>query len=87
MLTYSGVCFVKCQIMLTCSSARSLKKERLAANGYNGTPTDAAALHAEAWRRVHFARAVIAEPDRITRYPGLTRMHHRILFFVAPRRA
>lgn len=33
---------------------------------------------------MHFAlRAVIAEPDRILATRGLTRMHHRILFFVA----
>ncbi len=38
----------------------------------------------EAWRFMHFAlRAVIAEPDRILATRGLTRMHHRILFFVA----
>ena len=38
----------------------------------------------EAWRVMHFAlRAVIAEPDRILAARGLTRMHHRILFFVA----
>jgi DNA-binding MarR family transcriptional regulator len=38
----------------------------------------------EAWRVMHFAlRAVIAEPDRILAIRGLTRMHHRILFFVA----
>ena len=44
---------------------------------------DEAALN-EAWRFMHFAlRAVIAEPDRILATRGLTRMHHRILFFVA----
>ena len=44
---------------------------------------DTAALN-EAWRVMHFAlRAVIAEPDRILAARGLTRMHHRILFFVA----
>ena len=38
----------------------------------------------EAWRVMHFAlRAVIAEPDRILATRGLTRMHHRILFFIA----
>jgi DNA-binding MarR family transcriptional regulator len=38
----------------------------------------------EAWRVMHFAlRAVIAEPDRILAARGLTRMHHRVLFFVA----
>jgi DNA-binding MarR family transcriptional regulator len=38
----------------------------------------------EAWRFMHFAlRAVIAEPDRILAARGLTRMHHRVLFFVA----
>lgn len=37
-----------------------------------------------AWRLMHFAvRAVIAEPDRILAARGLTRLHHRILFFVA----
>ena len=45
--------------------------------------SDPAALD-EAWRVMHFAlRAVIAEPDRILAARGLTRMHHRILFFVA----
>jgi DNA-binding MarR family transcriptional regulator len=38
----------------------------------------------DAWRVMHFAlRAVIAEPDRMLAKRGLTRMHHRILFFVA----
>jgi DNA-binding MarR family transcriptional regulator len=33
---------------------------------------------------MHFAlRAVIAEPDRMLAKRGLTRVHHRILFFVA----
>ena len=46
-------------------------------------PKGQAALN-EAWRVMHFAlRAVIAEPDRILATRGLTRMHHRILFFVA----
>lgn len=46
-------------------------------------PKGQAAL-TEAWRVMHFAlRAVIAEPDRILATRGLTRMHHRILFFVA----
>ncbi len=37
-----------------------------------------------AWRVMHFAlRAVIAEPDRMLAKRGLTRVHHRILFFVA----
>ena len=46
-------------------------------------PKGQAALN-EAWRFMHFAlRAVIAEPDRILATRGLTRMHHRILFFVA----
>ena len=44
---------------------------------------DASALN-EAWRMMHFAlRAVIAEPDRILATRGLTRVHHRILFFIA----
>jgi DNA-binding MarR family transcriptional regulator len=38
----------------------------------------------EAWRVMHFAlRAVIAEPDRMLAARGLTRVHHRILFFLA----
>ena len=38
----------------------------------------------EAWRVMHFAlRAVIAEPDRILAARGLTRVHHRVLFFIA----
>lgn len=38
----------------------------------------------EAWRVMHFAlRAVIAEPDRMLGKRGLTRVHHRILFFLA----
>lgn len=46
-------------------------------------PKGQAALN-EAWRVMHFAlRAVIAEPDRILATRGLTRMHHRVLFFVA----
>ena len=33
---------------------------------------------------MHFAlRAVVAEPDRLLAKRGLTRVHHRILFFVA----
>ncbi len=37
-----------------------------------------------AWRVMHFAlRAVIAEPDRMLAKRGLTRVHHRILFFLA----
>jgi DNA-binding MarR family transcriptional regulator len=47
-------------------------------------PVVAQAALNEAWRVMHFAlRAVIAEPDRILATRGLTRMHHRILFFVA----
>ena len=38
----------------------------------------------EAWRVMHYAlRAVVAEPDRMLAKRGLTRVHHRILFFVA----
>jgi DNA-binding MarR family transcriptional regulator len=38
----------------------------------------------EAWELMHFAlRAVIAVPDRMLEKRGLSRMHHRILFFVA----
>jgi len=43
-------------------------------------------MDAEAWRLMHFAlRAVIAEPDRMLATRGLTRVHHRVLFFVAQR--
>jgi len=46
-------------------------------------PRGQAALN-EAWRVMHYAlRAVINEPDRILATRGLTRVHHRILFFVA----
>jgi DNA-binding MarR family transcriptional regulator len=38
----------------------------------------------QSWRVMHFAlRAVVAEPDRMLAKRGLTRVHHRILFFVA----
>jgi DNA-binding MarR family transcriptional regulator len=38
----------------------------------------------DAWRVMHFAlRAVVAEPDRMLAKRSLTRVHHRILFFVA----
>lgn len=38
----------------------------------------------EAWQLMHFAlRAVIAEPDRMLAARNLTRVHHRVLFFVA----
>ena len=38
----------------------------------------------EAWELMHFAlRAVIAVPDRMLEKRGLSRLHHRILFFVA----
>ena len=38
----------------------------------------------QAWELMHFAlRAVIAVPDRMLGKRGLSRMHHRILFFVA----
>ena len=50
---------------------------------HSAVPKGQAALN-EAWRVMHFAlRAVIAEPDRILAARGLTRMHHRVLFFVA----
>ena len=40
----------------------------------------------EAWELMHFAlRAVIAQPDRMLEKRGLSRVHHRILFFVARR--
>ncbi len=38
----------------------------------------------EAWELMHFAlRAVIAQPDQLLAARGLSRVHHRILFFVA----
>ncbi|MEO8137165.1 MAG: MarR family transcriptional regulator [Betaproteobacteria bacterium] len=38
----------------------------------------------EAWELMHFAlRAVIARPDQLLDRRGLSRVHHRILFFVA----
>ncbi|MEP6702018.1 MAG: helix-turn-helix domain-containing protein [Betaproteobacteria bacterium] len=38
----------------------------------------------EAWELMHFAlRAVIARPDALLTTRGLSRVHHRILFFVA----
>ena len=38
----------------------------------------------EAWELMHFAlRAVIARPDEMLLERGLSRVHHRILFFVA----
>jgi DNA-binding MarR family transcriptional regulator len=38
----------------------------------------------EAWELMHFAlRAVIAQPDQLLETRGLSRVHHRILFFVA----
>ena len=38
----------------------------------------------QAWELMHFAlRAVIARPDRMLEKRGLSRVHHRILFFVA----
>ena len=38
----------------------------------------------EAWELMHFAlRAVIAQPDQMLAKRGLSRVHHRILFFVA----
>ena len=38
----------------------------------------------EAWELMHFAlRAVIARPDQLLAKRGLSRVHHRILFFVA----
>ena len=38
----------------------------------------------EAWELMHFAlRAVIAGPDQMLEKRGLSRVHHRILFFVA----
>lgn len=38
----------------------------------------------EAWELMHFAlRAVIARPDQMLEKRGLSRVHHRILFFVA----
>lgn len=38
----------------------------------------------EAWELMHFAlRAVIARPDQLLEKRGLSRVHHRVLFFVA----
>src|SRR5687768_6003609 len=38
----------------------------------------------QAWELMHFAlRAVIAKPDQLLERRGLSRVHHRILFFVA----
>ena len=38
----------------------------------------------EAWELMHFAlRAVVARPDQMLEKRGLSRVHHRILFFVA----
>ena len=38
----------------------------------------------EAWELMHFAlRAVIARPDQLLDKRGLSRVHHRVLFFVA----
>ena len=38
----------------------------------------------QAWELMHFAlRAVIAQPDKMLDKRGLSRVHHRILFFVA----
>ena len=38
----------------------------------------------QAWELMHFAlRAVIASPDQMLEKRGLSRVHHRILFFVA----
>jgi len=38
----------------------------------------------EAWELMHFAlRAVIAKPDQLLGKRGLSRVHHRVLFFVA----
>jgi DNA-binding MarR family transcriptional regulator len=64
------------------SAKASTKKARSTAARV-GAGASVAALN-EAWRVMHFAlRAVIAEPDRILATRGLTRVHHRILFFVA----
>lgn len=69
------------------SSVHSAKSAKTAASPKlvkaKSAESEPAALN-EAWRVMHFAlRAVIAEPDRILATRGLTRMHHRILFFVA----
>ena len=38
----------------------------------------------QAWELMHFAlRAVVARPDQMLEKRGLSRVHHRILFFVA----
>ena len=66
------------------TSVKPVSSARLAKLGKVKTPEITQAALTEAWRVMHFAlRAVIAEPDRILATRGLTRMHHRILFFVA----
>ena len=61
-------------------SAKTVTRKLVSSTRQKG---DQPALN-EAWRFMHFAlRAVIAEPDRILATRGLTRVHHRILFFVA----
>ncbi len=59
-------------------------RKTIAKGPVRGASPKGQALLNEAWRFMHFAlRAVIVEPDRILATRGLTRMHHRILFFVA----
>ena len=66
---------------ITVPPVRTAKSAKI---GSAKSPEIAQAALNEAWRVMHFAlRAVIAEPDRILATRGLTRMHHRILFFVA----
>ncbi|MBL8310706.1 MAG: winged helix-turn-helix transcriptional regulator [Burkholderiales bacterium] len=67
-------------------AARGLAKSTVVGTNRPSRPSDGpdTAALGEAWRLMHYAlRAVIAEPDRILATRGLTRMHHRILFFVA----
>lgn len=67
----------------TQAAAPATAAEPVKASARAAKPKGQTALN-EAWRVMHFAlRAVIAEPDRILATRGLTRMHHRILFFVA----
>jgi DNA-binding MarR family transcriptional regulator len=62
----------------------SLDKAPVAVNDTDASSATNAQSLTDAWRVMHFAlRAVIAEPDRMLAKRGLTRVHHRILFFVA----
>jgi len=57
---------------------------RRQANIVTKTPASERVKLDEAWELMHFAlRAVIARPDEVLAKRGLSRVHHRILFFVA----